>query len=129
MLRNLLLAILLITGMASAADRVFELRTYTANEGKMDGLIARFRDHTTRIFKEHNMEVIGYWRPQDPEKAKNTITYILAHPSREAATRNWAEFMADPEWVKVAEDSQRDGRLVQKIDSVFMDPFPFSPLK
>ena len=114
---------------AAAAARVFELRTYTAAEGKLPELSARFRDHTTRIFKKHNMEVIGYWIPQDPEKSKNTFVYLLAFPSREAADKAWMDFQADPEWKKVAAESEANGKLVLKIDRMFLDATPFSPMK
>jgi hypothetical protein len=131
--RLLLLALLatgLLSGVASAAGRVFELRIYTANEGKLEALKARFRDHTTAIFKKHHMEVIGYWTPQsDDPKSKDTFIYILAHPSREAATQNWKEFGTDPEWIKVQTESEKDGKLVKKVDSTFMDALPFSPMK
>ena len=110
-------------------SRVFELRTYTAPEGKLDALKARFRDHTIRIFNRHNMTSIGYWTPEDAPNSSNTLVYILAHPSREAAKKNWAEFQADPEWIKVAADSQKDGRIVTKVESVFIDPTDFSPIK
>jgi hypothetical protein len=115
---------------APAADRVFELRTYTAPPGKLEALKARFRDHTVRIFKRHNMEAIGYWQPMDAPLAENTLIYVLVHPSREAATKNWAEFQADPEWQKVRTESMKDGALTTKTpDSVFMNPVDFSPIK
>jgi hypothetical protein len=115
---------------AAAADRVFELRTYTAPPGKLDALKARFRDHTIALFKKHGMEAIGYWTPQDPPLKENTIIYVLVHPSREAATKNWAEFQADPDWVKARADSVKDGPLTTKTpDSVFLDPTDFSPIK
>ena len=94
--------LLFLAGFALAQNRVYELRTYTCNEGKLEALKARFRDHTIEIFKRHGMESIGYWVPQDPEQSKTTLIYILAHPSREAAAKNWAEFRTDPEWKKVA---------------------------
>jgi hypothetical protein len=128
-MRQLLLFLLLSAGFAAAQDRVYELRTYTCNEGKLEALKARFRDHTIAIFKRHNMESIGYWVPQDPERSKNTLIYILAHPSREAATKNWAEFNADPEWQKVRKESEAAGPIVQKTESVFMSPTDFSALK
>jgi len=114
---------------AQSQPRVFELRTYTAPEGKLDALKARFRDHTRRIFDRHGMTSIGYWIPQDAPQSQNTLIYILAHPSRDAAKKNWAEFSADPEWQKVAAESQKDGRIVTKVDSVFMDPADFSAIK
>src|SRR5580658_9194343 len=129
-MKRLLLLGLLMTGFAFAENRVFELRIYTANEGKLEALKARFRDHTTAIFKKHHMEVVGYWTPQsDDPKSKDTFIYILAHPSREAATKNWKDFGEDPEWVKVKADSEKNGLLVKKVDSTFMDALPFSPMK
>jgi hypothetical protein len=128
-LRQLLPLLLLSAGFAAAQDRVYELRTYTCNEGKLEALKARFRDHTIAIFKRHNMESIGYWVPQDPERSKNTLIYIIAHASREAAAKNWADFGADPEWQKVQKDSEAAGRIVQKTESVYLSPTDFSQLK
>ena len=120
----------LLAGFACAQTRVYELRTYTCNEGKLEALKARFRDHTIEIFKRHGIESLGYWVPQDPEKSKTTLIYIVVHPSLEAAKKNWAEFMADPEWVKVRTASEANGRiLVKSPESVFMDPTDFSKLK
>ena len=114
---------------AQADKRVFEIRTYTAHEGKLDALHARFRDHTVRIFKKHWMTSVGYFKPQDAPLSQNTLIYILAHPSREAAKKNWAEFQADPEWKKVAAESQVNGQIVSKVESVFADPADYSPMK
>jgi len=114
---------------AQAGGRVYELRTYTSPEGKLTDLERRFRDHTIRIFKNHGMESIGYWTPQDAPESQNTLIYILAHPSREAAKKNWAEFQADPEWQKVNKDSNANGPILSKVVSVFLDPTDFSPMK
>jgi hypothetical protein len=129
MTRRLLLLSLLLSGLALAQNRVYELRTYTCHDGKLEALKARFRDHTIAIFKRHGMESIGYWVPQDPEKSKNTLIYILAHPSLEAARKNWAAFQSDPEWVKARAESEAAGPIVQKVESVYMDPTEFSALK
>jgi hypothetical protein len=130
MIGKLLLFTVLLTGFAFGQNRVFEMRTYTCNEGKLDALKARFRDHTIRIFKKHGMESIGYWIPQDPEKSKTTLIYIIAHSSREAAAKNWKEFASDPEWRKVAADSEVNGKILAKApESVFMDPADFSQIK
>jgi hypothetical protein len=128
MVRKLLLLLTLCSGFAFAQTRVYELRTYTCFEGKLDALLTRFRDHTVRIFNKHGMESVGYWIPQD-ERQKTTLIYVLAHPSLEAAKKNWAEFSADPEWKKVAAASEANGKIVQKVDRVFMDPTDFSKLK
>jgi hypothetical protein len=109
--------------------RVFELRIYHAPAGKLPDLEARFRDHTLAIFKKHNMTSIGYWIPQDPDKHDNTLVYMLAHESRESARKNWAEFARDPEWQSVAKASEANGKIVDKVESTFMDPADFSPVK
>ena len=114
---------------AQGDRRVFELRTYTAPEGRLPELQARFRNHTMRIFNKHNMTSIAYWVPQDAPNSQNTLIYVLAHPSREAAKKNWADFQADPEWQKVSAESQVNGRIVSKVESVFMDPTDYSPIK
>ena len=126
---KLLLLGTLFAGFAAADSRVYELRTYTCYEGKLEALKTRFRDHTIRIFKRHGMESVGYWVPEDPEKSKTTLIYILVHPSREAADKHWAEFQSDPEWVKVRTASEADGKIVERVDRVFMDPADFSVLK
>jgi NIPSNAP protein len=114
---------------AQAAKHVYELRTYTAPEGKLGELHARFRDHTIRIFNKHGMKSVLYMTPQDAPDSANTLIYVLEHPSREAAKKAWADFQADPEWVKVAADSQVNGRIVSKVVSVFGDPTDYSPMK
>src|SRR5258707_3570081 len=86
---------------AASMGRVFEMRTYTTHPGKLEALNSRFRDHTTKIFKKHGMENIGYWVPQDEPAHSNTLIYVIAHNSREAAKKSWDEFRADPECRKV----------------------------
>ena len=114
---------------AQAAKHVYELRTYTAPEGKLGELHTRFRDHTVRIFNKHGMKSVIYLAPQDAPDSQNTLIYVLEHPSREAAKKAWADFQADPEWVKVAADSQVNGKIVSKVVSVFADPTDYSPIK
>jgi hypothetical protein len=108
---------------------VFEFRTYHAEPGKLDALKARFRDHTIRIFNNHDMKSIGYWVPLDAPASENTLMYILQHPSREAAKEHWAAFNADPEWQKAKAESEKNGKLVTKVDSVFTQAADFSPIK
>jgi hypothetical protein len=112
-----------------AADRVFEIRTYTTLPGRLDALNARFRDHTRRIFEKHGMANIGYWIPQDSARSRNTLVYIIAHASREQAAKNWKEFGEDPEWQRVAAASEADGKIIEKIESVFVTPTDYSPIK
>ena len=111
------------------SGKVYELRTYTAPEGKLGDLHARFRNHTMRIFDKHGMKSVGYFSPQDAPLSQNTLIYVLEHPSREEARKNWAAFQADPEWKKVKADSELQGPLADHIDSYFMDPTSFSALK
>jgi hypothetical protein len=106
---------------------VYELRVYHANEGKLDALVARFRDHTDAIFRRHGMISIAYWLPTDEPLKGRTIIYILKHPSREAAAANWKAFHDDPEWVKVSTASEVNGKLVEKVDSTYMTLTDFSP--
>ena len=114
---------------AQDAGKVFEMRTYTAPDGKLPNLQARFRDHTIRIFNKHGMKSVGYWVPQDAPTKDNTLIYIISHDSREQAKKNWADFQADPEWKKVSAESQVDGRIVSGVVSVFMDATDYSPIK
>jgi NIPSNAP protein len=111
------------------SGRVFELRTYTAPDGKLEELHKRFRDHTMRIFKNHGMTNVAYFKPQDAPLSQNTLIYLISHQSRDAAKANWAAFQADPEWQKVANESQKNGKIVAKVESVFLDPTDYSPLK
>ena len=112
---------------AQSNDRVFELRTYTAQEGKLDALQARFRDHSVALLAKHGMPSLGYWVPVDAPLSDNTLIYILEHDSREAAAANWESFGKDPDWRRVAEESQRDGRLVTSVVSVYMGAADYSP--
>lgn len=118
-------------GMTANAQgqKVFELRTYTAPEGKLPNLLARFRDHTMRIFERHGMTNVGYWVPQDSPASENTLVYIISHDSREAAQASWDAFRSDPEWQRVAEQSQVDGRIVSNVESLFLEATDFSPMK
>jgi NIPSNAP len=116
-------------GGSNSPFHVYELRLYHVSDGKMDALKARFGDHTDAIFKRHNMQSIGYWSPEDAPDSQNLFIYILEHPSRQEAEKNWAAFQADPEWQKVKAESEANGKLVDHIDRYFMDPTSFSALK
>jgi hypothetical protein len=113
---------------AAAPDPVYELRTYTAAPGRLDDVLARFRDHTIGIFNRHGMVSIGYWLPQDAKDgAGQKLVYLLEHPSREAAAKNWAAFRADPEWQAVSKASEAHGKIVVHTESVFLAAADFSP--
>ncbi len=114
---------------AQSSDRVFELRTYTTFPGRLDALHARFANHTIRMFERHGMTNIGYFTPQDIPLAENTLIYILAHDSREAAEASWEAFIADSEWQRAYEESVRDGGIVEELESIFLDPTDYSQVK
>ena len=120
----------MVNSLNAQSARVFELRVYHTPPGKLEDLKKRFRDHTIDIFKKHGITSIGYWVPQDADKgSENTLIYLIAHPSREAAKKNWSEFARDPEWTAVAKASEANGKIVEKIESTYMDPTDFSALK
>jgi hypothetical protein len=112
---------------AEASTAVYELRVYHAAQGKLGELLARFRDHTMKIFDRHGMKSVAYWTPLDEPEKSNTLIYILQHPSREAAAANWKSFQDDPEWKSVHEKSEANGKLVDKVDSTYLALTDFSP--
>lgn len=114
----------------SADHRVFELRTYFVNEGKLDDLNKRFRDHTCKLLEKHGAELIGFWTPIDEKNGKGRrLVYLLAFPSREAARKTWETFGKDPEWRKVYAESHKNGVLVDHVESIFLEPTDYSALK
>ena len=127
MLKRLAAVVLFCALTMTAADhRVFELRTYHTLDGRLDALLARFRNHTTKLFEKHGMQNVGYWIPQDKP---NTLIYLLAHKDMAAAKASWDAFRNDPEWVKVRTQSEATGKIVEKVESVYMDPTDFSKMQ
>jgi hypothetical protein len=114
---------------AEPAGKVFEIRTYHTFPGRLDALHKRFREHTLKLFEKHGMTNVGYWVPQDSPAKESTLIYVISHASRDAAKANWAAFIADPEWKKASEASQVDGKIVERIESVFMDATDYSAIK
>jgi hypothetical protein len=110
-----------------SASTVYELRIYHAAPGKLGELLARFREHTMKLFEKHGMKNLAYWTPVDEPEKGNMLVYILQHPSRDAATANWKSFQDDPEWKRVKAESEANGKLAEKIDSTFMALTDFSP--
>lgn len=134
-----LLAVGYVAGRASGSEaaaaaavqntRVFELRTYTTHPGKLDALNARFRNHTVKLFEKHGMTNVVYMTPLDAPQSENTLVYLLAHKSREAAKASFDAFRNDPDWVKARTESEAAGPIVVKVDSVFLKPTDYSPMK
>jgi hypothetical protein len=109
--------------------RIYELRTYTTFPGKLPALHKRFRDHTLKLFEKHGMKNGMYWTPTDPEKSQNTLIYVVSHDSIDAAKKSWAGFRTDPDWIKARDASEADGKIVEKVESVYMTLAEFSPVK
>ena len=113
-----------------ASTRYFEMRTYHAAPGKLDALNTRFREHTVALFKKHGMESIGYWTPVgEGEEKPDTLVYVLGYPSKEASEASWKAFRADPVWIKAKAESEVNGPLVEKVDSLYLNPTDYSPIK
>jgi hypothetical protein len=118
----------------STAPRIFELRQYKASPGNLANLNARFRNHTLALFAKHGLTSIGYWTPADPKQgSEDTLVYLLAFPSREAATESWKNFRADPAWIEArkASETKAGGSLTvtDGVQSVFMAPTDYSPMQ
>jgi hypothetical protein len=132
-----LASLLVFTAFASSladekkppSPRLFELRIYTTHPGKLDALNQRFRDHTNRLFQKHGMELVAYWTPVEGEEAQNTLIYVLAYPNREAREKSWQAFREDPAWIKARTESEKDGPIVQRVESKFLAPTDYSPIR
>ncbi len=129
---RLVLAGVSILGMASSvraeeksAPGCYELRIYFANEGKLDALLTRFRDHTTKLFAKHGMTNVAYWLPI--ENKDRRVIYLLSYPDLAARETSWKAFGSDPEWVAVQTESEKAGRLVAKVENRFLGRLDFSP--
>ena len=116
-------------GKAKVETRVFEMRTYYIHPGRMKAMNARFRDHTNKLLEKHGMTLIGFWTPTDADKAEKQLIYIVAHASKAAADKSWADFRKDPAWIAARKASEVDGPLVKDVESVFMNPTDYSPIK
>lgn len=106
---------------------IYEMRTYFAAPGKLDDLSARFRNHTCKLFEKHGMRNIGYWMPT--ENSEQRLVYILGHEDRSAAARSWEAFGKDPQWQAVVKETEKNGKLVTKIESVYMTATDYSAIK
>jgi hypothetical protein len=116
-------------GEETRKERLFELRTYITHPNRLDALNQRFRDHTNRLFEKHGMDLIAYWTPTDGPEAENTLIYVLAYPDREAREASWKAFLNDPDWKKAYEASHRDGPIVMNVESKFLAPTDYSPIR
>ena len=137
MIRFAFLAFAVLASAAAAADKekpkmeakVYELRVYHVLPGRMKAMNSRFRDHTNKLFVKHGITLVGYWQPHDPKEHDKKLIYVIAHASKAAAEKSWKAFREDPAWIAARDASEKDGKIVQKVESTFMDPTDYSPLK
>lgn len=114
---------------SKGADRSFELRTYHCAPGKLDDLTKRFKNHTFGFFKKYGMQNIGYWVKEDSASTKKDMIYMLAYKSEAEAKKSWSEFTKDPKWIKAKTESEKNGKIVESVESVYLKPLEFSTIK
>lgn len=141
--RNLTIAAALLLGIglgwSTAAlkaenekrSMVYELRTYVTHDGRLPALNARFEHHTMKLFEKHGMKNVIYATQIDNEgkPVENKLVYLLAHQSQAAAAASFSEFRKDPEWIAARDESEKDGKIVSKVETMFLVPTAYSPLK
>lgn len=110
-------------------DKVFELRTYYCLPGKLDDLNARFRDHTLQLFEKHGMVNVAYWFTEEKDVGQPKLIYLLAHNSMDAAKASWDAFRVDPDWTSVRDASEVNGKIVEKVESLYLKALPFSAIQ
>ncbi len=118
-----------INSASGSQDRLFELRTYTCLPGRYPNIVKRFQDHTVQLFQKHGMDNIAYFTSEETDGAQSKLVYIVAHKDEAAATKSWADFRADPVWIAARDASEKDGKIVEKVESVFMRPTVFSKIR
>jgi NIPSNAP len=116
-----------ISQVRANSSRIFELRVYHTLPGKVPALESRFRDTTSKLLAKHDLNVVGYWVPEDAPW-DNTFIFMVAHPSREDAKKNWDALWADPGFQEMLK-SEETNKTVEKVDTTYMHPTDFSALK
>jgi len=109
--------------------KVFELRTYYVHPGRMPALEKRFKDHTIGLLGKYGMKLVGFWKPSDPKQAEEVLVYLVEHSSREAADKSWADFRKDADWIAARDASEKDGKIVMKVDVQWWNATPYSAIK
>jgi hypothetical protein len=113
-----------------STGRLLELRTYTAMPGKLEDVHKRFRDHTLQIFAKHGMTVVGFWGPvYQKDGSDNKLVYLMSFKDRADRDAKWREFATDPEWQKVSKESEANGKIVEKTESLFLYDTDYAPVK
>jgi len=113
-----------------SGSRLYEMRTYFAKPGKLEDIHKRFRDHTLRIFSKHGMTVVAFWGPvYKKDGSEDRLVYLMSFKDRAERDAKWREFATDPEWQKVSKESEANGKLVDKVESVFLYDTDYAPAK
>lgn len=107
---------------------IHELRVYTALPGRLPNILARFNDHTLRIWAKHGIRQAGFWTTLVGPNS-NDLTYLLAWESLAERELKWSAFMADPEWIAARNESEKDGPILVKVASSLLTPTAFSAVR
>jgi len=118
-----------IDNSPAGSNRIFELRTYYCYPGRFPNIVKRFHDHTTKLFEKHGIENIAYFSSDANDGKQPFLVYMIANKDEAEHKKEWDEFRTDPEWIKVKDDSEKDGKIVEKVESVFLKPLSFSKIK
>jgi NIPSNAP len=104
---------------------LYEARIYTAVAGKLPAVNDRFAKHTTGIFKNHSIGMLGFWTAEIG--TSNQLTYILVFDSMADREKKWTAFQADPAWHQVRAETEAAGPIVDHVVNAFMRLTPYSP--
>jgi hypothetical protein len=124
----------------------------------MPALLARFENHTIKIWEKHGIQQVGFWSvtssPFNPIPLSaiphhhasrhlliltlrntlvgpdtNILTYMLKWESLADREQKWNAFFADPEWIEARANSEKDGPINAKVSNTFLTPTKFSALQ
>ncbi len=106
---------------------IYEWRVYEVVPGKMGALNDRFQKITLKLFEKHGIKVVGFW--EAVIGTSNTLYYMLVYDDMAHREKAFNAFLADPEWIKARQETEKDGPLVQRVINTLLRPTPYSPMK
>ncbi|QHW34122.1 NIPSNAP family protein [Paenibacillus rhizovicinus] len=101
---------------------IYELRIYYVVPGRMEELLNRFRDHTLHLFQKHDLKVANFW--VDMDASNDRLYYVFEHRDLAAREKNFQAFLEDPDWLALQERTERNGKLYERIDEIYMRTAP-----
>jgi hypothetical protein len=107
---------------------IYEMRVYRTLPGRLPALLARFQNHTLRLWERHGIKQAGFWTTVIGESAYD-LTYMIAWQSMAEREQKWTAFQNDPEWQKVRAETEADGPINANIANQFLTPTAFSSVK